>query len=897
MEDTGTNKTEIEMVVCPPPDLTAAFALSKVRALKKFGGDAPEAQIHNAITKSVGGALIFGKSSCAYSIEARRTLEANGILHFVVLVNKEANHGAIRKILKSRTSIGTVPIIFINGKLIGDCNTLKTLESTGALMQLIATLDPASLAKSGELSANNSRGGLHAKAVSTLIAFPDTVNHYVVRATAFQSFIICVLIVIFRSYYWHWVIAALFGDFCLRFVAGPYLSPLGMFASLAASKFKPLFKAGPPKQFATFCGIVMSGLATLFYFIDIPVVGTILTAALGLATGFESIFDYCLGCTAFSIAIDYGLISTSIDKIHLNVREERKVAWETEFLLEHTTPIPEVVTVNVSSSPGQSCEADVRYKVKDSDFWKHQFHFIKYIHIPYFAAPLAISTLALTWKAAADASEFVSTTADLSYKAKRDISYILGLISAGIYAIFLAFYLAKIVMYTNKARKEWMDPGKGPAFTLLTIGLMIYAVLVQDESKKFAKVLIWIGAPLHMLITCLKLATFLTYRYDDGNMQNSWMLLPVGNMIAGTALAWISPEYIEPGLYFWGSGFVLWIGLFPLLLRRSVVGHNSDDRERAQIATWILGPLCGSLGYNILHHGDLTAFDIFSKSLMFFGITLTFVLCFATRPFRFLMREKFQMSYWSFAFPANFVAFLWILYDVHQDTPFTHVIAVIFFVAACLCTSLLFLHTLCALCARHIFRPEMKWGPLTAFNRFIHCGIRASLNKLDQNLAALETNPSFPIARDEFERVWRLLHLTHVEHSKHEDEYVFVAVKQILPHQSQHSEEEHVRDRLVMQELEMLISRLRNSDSDSDLRDTIVDLRKQFDAFHTSLLKHLDWEESHLQPIARKYFPVAMQIEIIKDLWESTNSEVWREIVPFIVTMIPVRDFFLCCYA
>lgn len=56
-------------------------------------------------------------------------------------------------------------------------------------------------------------------------------------------------------------------DFAIRLTVGSYLSPIGMIATVLTSTKPPVFKPGPPKQFAAFCGIMFSVLGTLFYFL------------------------------------------------------------------------------------------------------------------------------------------------------------------------------------------------------------------------------------------------------------------------------------------------------------------------------------------------------------------------------------------------------------------------------------------------------------------------------------------------------------------------------------------------------------------------------------------------------------------------------------------------------
>lgn len=93
------------------------------------------------------------------------------------------------------------------------------------------------------------------------------VNNYVVRGTGLMVFFLCVISIVFYKEVWGaWVAAFLLIDFVTRMLVGSSLSVLGMMATLLTSPFEPQFKPGPPKQFASFCGVCFSLVATACYF-------------------------------------------------------------------------------------------------------------------------------------------------------------------------------------------------------------------------------------------------------------------------------------------------------------------------------------------------------------------------------------------------------------------------------------------------------------------------------------------------------------------------------------------------------------------------------------------------------------------------------------------------------
>jgi hypothetical protein len=87
-----------------------------------------------------------------------------------------------------------------------------------------------------------------------------------------------------------------------RLFAGGRASIQGTIAELFSYYFKREMVAGPPKQFAAFCGIMFSGLATLFLFLGgegeygagdgegFFITGQIILGALAVAAGMEAHF-------------------------------------------------------------------------------------------------------------------------------------------------------------------------------------------------------------------------------------------------------------------------------------------------------------------------------------------------------------------------------------------------------------------------------------------------------------------------------------------------------------------------------------------------------------------------------------------------------------------------------
>jgi hypothetical protein len=148
--------------------------------------------------------------------------------------------------------------------------------------------------------------------LSQIFSFPNPVNEKAARVVAFVVMLIAIVVLATGAY---WLLAPLAYGFLARTASGPTLSPLGRLASgviaprLGAERPVP----GPPKRFAQAIGAAFSltaAVAALGFGEDS--LASVLTAALVLAAGLESIFALCLGCQAFALLMRAGVVPESV---------------------------------------------------------------------------------------------------------------------------------------------------------------------------------------------------------------------------------------------------------------------------------------------------------------------------------------------------------------------------------------------------------------------------------------------------------------------------------------------------------------------------------------------------------------------------------------------------------
>lgn len=218
-----------------------------------YSGETIEDKINTFIkTHSV---VIISKSLCAFCRDVKDLLGSQiGVKCHIIEVNLHPQGNEIFNYVKRKYDSKTVPLVFVKGDYIGGCDTCKALHAKKELESKVLN----------GLIVKNRTTGTHRLETSKLVPverstachplfwFPNVVNNYIIRVVGFQVCALSVLSAAFLKEKWaHWLAAGVLIDFVLRFVAGSSASPLGMTAAFVTSFFRPQFRPGPPKQFAS----------------------------------------------------------------------------------------------------------------------------------------------------------------------------------------------------------------------------------------------------------------------------------------------------------------------------------------------------------------------------------------------------------------------------------------------------------------------------------------------------------------------------------------------------------------------------------------------------------------------------------------------------------------------
>jgi glutaredoxin len=175
------------MAEVSPPDVESPASLhsqpaDKVTRLCEADVHAlPGASLEEKLTAvtTAHGVLVFSKPGCPFCLEVKRTFTLLDVPYTVV----EVTDGEFKKSLRTVSNHATFPNVYIAGKQIGGCDTIKTLQANNKLEPLLQDLSVAAPRVLGATNlhtiklAPQTRG----QASQPLLWFPNVVNRWVIQ--------------------------------------------------------------------------------------------------------------------------------------------------------------------------------------------------------------------------------------------------------------------------------------------------------------------------------------------------------------------------------------------------------------------------------------------------------------------------------------------------------------------------------------------------------------------------------------------------------------------------------------------------------------------------------------------------------------------------------------------
>lgn len=252
--------------------------------------------------------VIFSRTWCLFSVDAQNFLVLQmGVSVHTVEVDIHPLGKDILQYVYQKENCKTTPIIYVRGEFLGGFEKVNSLYAQGRLQE--EYLQGLSQADRCEAVISNSKYQM-----KPFFWFPEKVDGNVVRITGvltcFASAIPAILIHLEHFFWARYAAYVIALDFLLRLLGGAKFSVFGRMAMLLARPLDPNPRMGRPKQFATVCGVMFSGLGSLFYIVKFPghdIVGSVFMGGLAVATFMEGFLDFCVGCVFFHLGIKLGI--------------------------------------------------------------------------------------------------------------------------------------------------------------------------------------------------------------------------------------------------------------------------------------------------------------------------------------------------------------------------------------------------------------------------------------------------------------------------------------------------------------------------------------------------------------------------------------------------------------
>jgi tellurite resistance protein TehA-like permease/hemerythrin-like domain-containing protein len=453
------------------------------------------------------------------------------------------------------------------------------------------------------------------------------------------------------------------------------------------------------------------------------------------------------------------------------------------------------------------------------------------------------------------------------------------------------------------------------SFGTITITFMLFGFICYDEINTslngedppqiLGRVLFWIGAIGHALMTVAKVGGWIGRRLELEHVHPHYMILPVGLAVAALVGPVVgafaesngnSVGNVEIARFFYSFAWLMWITIFVITFFKVLTQHNSDNRLRHGVSIWMAAPcLLGLADFVICRNDNFIGSDHCAakfSEFYFIGIFFAMVFFWASLPhIAFFGREKFNMGYWFECFALDTLAACGCLYYTLNGYQLSQTLQFLFLTIASIANTCALLHTLVSVIRqREVFTPENKWGPLS-FMKLTHEAFRGNLATLRHALVTLDLDDESDMAEDNlglFAAHFNRFCILHEEHSKHEDEVIFKTFNDYFADHAKKYNEDHAEDHIKLEGWRALANQLLDKAMSKEARkEALEKLAKELPPFFDHFLEHLKGEEDNLQPIGRKHLPLEIMKQISRDVWRITPAEKWEVILPFIIKNLP----------
>eukprot|EP00004_Rigifila_ramosa_P014256 TRINITY_DN3229_c0_g1_i1.p1 TRINITY_DN3229_c0_g1~~TRINITY_DN3229_c0_g1_i1.p1 ORF type:complete len:605 (-),score=101.67 TRINITY_DN3229_c0_g1_i1:166-1980(-) len=418
-----------------------------------------------------------------------------------------------------------------------------------------------------------------------------------------------------------------------------------------------------------------------------------------------------------------------------------------------------------------------------------------------------------------------------------------------------------------------------------TLHMMPHPKKDLEGHNNVTRILFWIAGPLQLFLSTVFVGRFTTGVQRFRQFVNPSMMIPVvGNFIAALVIPYVKSNDMEAGDFtnagwgWYGIAWTFWIVLLAINIHRMATDSPVEDRERALHMMFVAAPAMACSSYLALNNRQWDNFALIN----FWTAWLIQMSFFFGGYFRYFGAHKFEMSFWGYTFPFAALTVASINYYTLVTNHKSRALVLVSLTFATFSVVQCTWHTLNGLIKRQILIPEEKWGPLSMM-KLTHHAFKFAAKQIDRQVKLFSDPPSAEEARAEFLRLWGGFFITYQEHARHEEEVVYLRFGELFPGITERTHGDHEEHGAHAEALNASINRFAAMPLAQGLAFFHQEVQPSLIAFMTELIKHLEFEEIHINPIPRKHIPLEMHIELLRSLFELTSANAWQIIIPFVL--------------
>lgn len=278
--------------------------------------------------------------------------------------------------------------------------------------------------------------------------------------------------------------------------------------------------------------------------------------------------------------------------------------------------------------------------------------------ISFFAVVMGLVGAAIAWQ-----------RAEILWGWKGYVGLALVWLSALVFLLVLAMYLAKALRHFPEVKKEFQNITKLSFFPTISISMLLLSIGSMNLYPGISQALWIAGTVLHFLFSVAIISIWIRHpSLEINHISPAWFIPVVGNILVPIAGVTYAPAEIS--WFFFSIGLVFWIGLFTILLYRLIFHNPLPERLLPTLFILIAPPAVGFIAYVKI----TGAVDSMARILYYFGL---FVFILMIPQLRMLSKIKYYLSWWAYTFPMAALTIATMLMYHHNQMDFFKYLALV----------------------------------------------------------------------------------------------------------------------------------------------------------------------------------------------------------------------------